>query len=139
MGKASCGGEEGEGAWDATESLFRARSLCPPQTREIDTSLSAPSAQGSEKGQVEQPRKAKKLTMFGRLGAYQRRWGQAAAEATREEADACQCWGCTGEEGLPSPLTDPVGGGGDSPETWVLRRAFLELAGERKEKRVAGE
>lgn len=76
----------------------------PPQTRERDTSHSPPSAQGSEKGQAEQPRKAKKLTMFGRLGAYQRCWGQAAAEATRTraEADACQGWGCTGEEGLHS-------------------------------------
>lgn len=71
------------------------------QTGEVDTSRSVPSAQGSEKGQAEQPRKAKKLTMFGRLGAYQRRWGQAAAEATRAEADACRGWGCTGEEGLP--------------------------------------
>lgn len=76
--------------------------LKSPQTRERDTSHSAPSAQGSEKGQAEQPRKAKKLTMFGRLGAYQRRWGQAAAEATGAEADACQGSGCTGEEGLPS-------------------------------------
>lgn len=40
--------------------------------------------------------------MFGRLGAYQRRWGQAAAETTRAEADAYQGWGSTGEEGLPS-------------------------------------
>lgn len=55
-----------------------------PQTRERDTTHSPPSAQGSEKGQAEQPRKAKKLTMFGRLGAYQRRWGQAAAEATQQ-------------------------------------------------------
>lgn len=81
MGKAGCGGEEGEGTWCCAGV---------PQTRKADASHLAPSAQGSEKGQAVQPRKAKKLTMFGRLGAYQRRWGQAAAEATRAEADACQ-------------------------------------------------
>lgn len=86
-----------------------------PQTREADASHLAPSAQGSEKGQAVRPRKAKKLTMFGRLGAYQRRWGQAAAEATRAEADACQVRTVQVRRGCSVTPTDPVG---VSLETW---------------------